>query len=76
MMVGHLFPQLRVGHTGRLALGVLVRLCIDAESGLHPLFVVFTLRFEPCQDIRVNLDRHRDRVPGQPHRGSFEELLG
>jgi hypothetical protein len=64
------------GNTVRLALEVLVRFCIDAESGLHPLFVVFTLGFESCQDIRVTPDRCPDRVPGQPHRCSFEELLG
>ena len=49
---------------------------IDVESGLHPLFVVFTLGFESCQDIQVTPDRCRDRVPGQPHRCSFEELFG
>jgi len=70
------FSSCGLGDTVRLALEVLVRLCIDAESGLHPLFAVFTLGFEPCQDIRVNPDRHRDRVPGQPHRCSFEELFG
>jgi len=72
----HSFLQLRVGRHGQVSAGVPVRLCIDVESGLHPLFVVFTLGFESCQDIQVTPDRCRDRVPGQPHRCSFEELFG
>ena len=50
------FSSCGLGDTVRLALEVLVRLCIDAESGLHPLFVVFALGFESCQDIRVTPD--------------------